>query len=73
MSENKWSGDCNPWSLLSLQTAAQVVDDVARPKMLADYNCPDQYHASKSAICPPAIQMNDFDTKGNVGNNSRAR
>ena len=42
---------------------AQLVDEAARPRTLADYNCPDQFYANKSAIRPPAIQRGDFDLK----------
>ena len=42
--------------------AKSIGDDnihAARPRTLADYNRPDQYYTNRSAIRPPAIQMND--------------
>lgn len=30
--------------------AAQTVEKAARPRALADYNCPDEYYANRSAI-----------------------
>ena len=41
--------------------AAQVVDEAARPRTLADYNKPDQYYENISAIRPLAIQRQDFE------------
>ena len=43
--------------------AAQVVDEAARPITLDDYNRPNQYYTNRSAIRPPAIQMNYFELK----------
>ena len=36
-------------------TAAQVVDEAARPRSLADYNRLDQYYENISVIRPPVI------------------
>ena len=38
------------------------LDEAARPKTLADYNCPDQFYTNRSAIHPPTIQR-DFELK----------
>ncbi|KAF2560572.1 hypothetical protein F2Q70_00016914 [Brassica cretica] len=46
-----------------IAVAAQDVDDVARPRTLADYNRPDQYYDNIAAIRPPAIQRIDFELK----------
>ena len=46
-----------------IAATAQAVDEAAWPRKLADYNRPDQYYANRSAIRPPAIQMNDFELK----------
>ena len=44
-----------------IAAAAQAVDETARPRMMADYNRPDQYYANRSAIRPPAIHRKDFE------------
>ena len=46
-----------------IAAVAQAVDDAARPKTLADYNCPGQYNANKSSIRPPTIQFTNFELK----------
>ena len=48
---------------VEVPAVAQAVDEAARPKMLADYNRPNQYYANISAIHPLAIQRNDFELK----------
>ena len=48
---------------VDIASAAQVVDEAARPKTLAEYNHSDQYYANKSAIRPPNVQRNDFELK----------
>ena len=42
---------------------AQLVDEAARPRTLADYNRPDQFYANTSAIRPLVIQRGDFELK----------
>ena len=44
-------------------TAAQAVDEAARPRTLADYKRPNQYYENISAIRPPAIHRQDFELK----------
>ncbi|KAG5385014.1 hypothetical protein IGI04_036484 [Brassica rapa subsp. trilocularis] len=40
-----------------------AADEAARPRTLADYNHPNQFYVSRSAIHPPAIQRSDFELK----------
>ena len=39
------------------------VDEVARPRTLADYNRPDQFYTNRSAIRPSTIQRENFELK----------
>ncbi|WZZ88659.1 hypothetical protein YC2023_117238 [Brassica napus] len=41
--------------------AAQPVEEAARPRVLADYNHPDEYYANRSAIRLPEIQKQNFE------------
>ncbi|KAF2619727.1 hypothetical protein F2Q68_00039786 [Brassica cretica] len=41
--------------------AAQAINEAARTRMLADYNCPDQYYADIPAIHPQNIKRNNFE------------
>ena len=47
------------------QQAANAEENVqaVRPRSLADYNCPDNYYANRSAIRPPTFQRNNFELK----------
>ena len=52
-----------PESDTDARGATQPVDEAARPKTLADYNCPDQFYTNRSAIRPPTTQRENFKLK----------